>query len=55
LAKDYWDQPVVFLEYDMNGDFPTRSSRWQAAYGGGFTGTPWIISRLGAGKKTLLS
>jgi hypothetical protein len=43
LAKDYWYQPVVFLEYDMNGDFPTRSSRWQAAYGGGFTGTPWIM------------
>lgn len=43
MAKDYDDFPVVFLEYDYDGDFPTRIQRWDAAYGGGNPLTPWIM------------
>jgi len=34
---------VVFLEYDVNADFSTRSSRWWAAYGGGYVSYPYIM------------
>jgi hypothetical protein len=43
LAKDYVELPVVFLEYSVNPDFPTRSTRWWAAFGGGSANTPLMM------------
>jgi hypothetical protein len=43
LAKDYLGHPVVFLEYDVNADFSSRSSRWWAAYGGNYATYPFVM------------
>jgi hypothetical protein len=43
LAQDYAGQPVVFLEYYVNADFSTRSSRWWAAFGGQYASLPMVM------------
>ena len=43
LAQEYDGQPVVFLEYDVDEGFYSRSSRWWAAFSGGQAILPLVM------------
>lgn len=43
LAEEYAGQPVVFLEYNVNGPFYSRSSRWWAASGQDYASLPMVM------------
>ncbi len=43
LAQEYAGQPVVFLEYNVNGSFYSRSSRWWQASGQDYASLPMVM------------
>ncbi len=44
LATEYADQPVVFLEYDVDDDtFSSRERRWWSTHGGGSVILPLVM------------
>jgi hypothetical protein len=43
LADEYMGQPVVFLEYNVNGSFYSRSSRWWQASGQDYASLPMVM------------
>jgi len=47
LAQDYADQPVVFIEYDVDDAPSDRVSRWWAAFTGGSVTLPMVMADSG--------
>ncbi len=43
LAEEYAGQPVVFLEYNINGAFYSRSGRWWQASGQNYASLPMVM------------